>query len=116
MKKVRKDLLLCHWTGRILGRIDTGLSHVGGYMNKREFWAASQEIFRIKLDLKDSAWAIGESTSRRISKLLDDPHQALKKAHDMIRDGKQGLVGRGRLRPAEQALARAMKRASDKCH
>ncbi len=115
MKKIRKDLLLCHWTGRILGRIDEGLTHVGGYMNKREFWAASQEIFRIKLDLKDSVWAIGESTSRRISKLLDDPHQALKNADAKVSAGKLGQVGRGRLRPAEQALARAMKRASGKC-
>ena len=114
-KPIRKDLLFCHWTGRILGRIDEKLSNVGGHMNKGEFWDASQEIFRIKSDLEASSWAIGKSAARRISKLLDDPHQALKKAHEQVRDGKIGRVGRRRLRPATQAVFRAMNRASNKC-
>lgn len=114
-QRIRKDLLMCHWSGRILGRIAQRLTCAGGDFNDQNWRGAEHQIYQAKLDLKESAWAIGESTSRRLGKLLDDPLLAVKAAQDRIRKGKQGHVGRGRLRPAEQALMDTMKRASNKC-
>lgn len=105
----------CHWTGRILGRISQRLDCAGGSLNDGDFRSAEHQIYQAKLDLKQSAWVIGKSTSSRLSKLLDDPHQALKKAQQTIREGKKGRVSRDRLRPAEKALMKAMHRASNKC-
>lgn len=112
----RKDLLECHWTGRKLGVIHQRLDCAGGDLNDRNFRGAEHNIYQAKLDLKDSSWVIGKTTASRLSKLLDDPLEAVKKAQQAIREGKEGRVSRGRLRPAEQALAKAMKRASNKCH
>lgn len=112
----RKDLLNCHWTGRKLGIISQRLNCAGGDLNDRNFRGAEHNIYQAKLDLKESAWVIGKSTSSRLSKLLDDPLQAVKKAQQATRAGKEGRVSRGRLRPAEQALMKAMQRASNKCH
>lgn len=115
VKRFRKDLLTCHWTGRILGKISQRLDCAGGSLNDGDFRSAEHQIYQAKLDLKQSAWVIGKSTSSRLIKLLDDPYQALKKAQQTVREGKIGRVGRGRLRPAEQALMKVMHRASNKC-
>jgi hypothetical protein len=113
---VRKDLLVCHWTGRLLGQISQRLDCAGGDLNDRNFSGAEHNIYQAKIELKDGAWAIGKSVANRLGKLLDDPLQAVKDAQKTARDGKEGPVGRGRLRPAEQALMKVMKRASNKCH
>lgn len=112
----RRDLLVCYWTGRILGSISQRIDCAGGDLNDRNFRGAEENIYQAKLDLERGAWAIGKSTSKRLTKLLDDPLQAVKKAQQTVREGKQGPVSRGRLRPAEQALTKAMNRASGKCH
>lgn len=114
--RIRKDLLDCHWTGRILGGISQRLDCADGDINKGDFGSAEHQIYQAKLELKESSWVIGKSVSRRLSKLLDDPHQALKKAQKAIREeGKEGRVSRDRLRPATKALMKAMDRASNKC-
>lgn len=114
-RRLRKDLLDCHWTGRILGGISQRLNCAGGDLNDRDFGSAEHNIYQAKLELKEAAWVIGKSASSRLSKLLDDPHQALKAAQQTVREGKEGRVSRGRLRSAEQALAKALHRASNKC-
>lgn len=114
--RIRKDLLTCHWSGRILGKISQRLDCAAGDLNDGDFRSAEHQIYQAKLDLKQSAWVIGKSTSNRLSKILDDPYNALKKAQQTIREGKQGHVSRGRLRPAEEALMKVMDRASNKCH
>lgn len=111
----RRDLLICHSTGEIFGRISQRLNCAGGDISDRNFRSAEHHIYQAKQELKEGAWAIGKGASSRVSKLLDDPLQALKKAHQTNRKGKIGRVGRGRLRPAEAALMKVMKRASNKC-
>lgn len=114
-RPLRKDLLDCHWTGRILGGIRQRLDCAGGDLNQRNFNSAEHNIYQAKLELKEAAWVIGKSASSRLSKLLDDPHQAIQHAQQAVREGKEGRVSRGRLRSAEQALAKALHRASNKC-
>lgn len=113
--RIRKDLLDCHWTGRILGGISQRLDCAGGDLNKGDFESAEHNIYQAKLELKESSWVIGKSTSSRLSKLLDEPHQALKKAQQAVREGKQGRFSKDRLRPFGKALVKAMDRASNKC-
>lgn len=112
----RRDLLLCHSTGEIFGRISQRLDCARGDISDRNFNSAEHHIRLAKIELKAGAWAIGKSPSSRLAKLLDDPLLALKKAQQTNRDGKIGRVSRRRLYPALDALAKTMKRASNKCH
>lgn len=114
-KTIRKDLIDCHWSGRIFGQIDQRLDCAGGSLNDGDLNSAEHHVYQARRELKDSAWVIGKSAALRLSKLLDDPYEAIKKAQVQKREGKQGRVARGRLRPAEQAVMKAMHRASNKC-
>lgn len=106
---------MCHWTGLILGELRQRLNCAGGDIGSGNFRSAEQHLYIAKLELKESSAVIGKSAARRLSKLLDNPHQALKAAQQTIRQGKQGRVSRRRLYPADQALKRVMDRASNKC-
>lgn len=109
---IRKDLLTCHWSGRILGSVEQRVDCAVEGIRKGNLHSAAHNLYVAKMDLERADWAIGKNTAKKISKLLDEPYQAVKKA---INEGENGHVSDSKLRVAERALSKAMNKASNKC-